>query len=235
MQPLFKMFGNVQLVQELTSQDEKKNRTAFLDLQTQSATSKVRKSRYTVRHYRRQPSISFKRNHITNKTNNTPEEESNENNGIKSQKLLCLWPLPIVTRYMILVSLLVTAVDRLFGAFACSAPSFVLYRWDVMNLVASPFLIHQDLSGYFLFCWNVLILGLFEESVAPMVGGTKKFIQLLSTLFALVSVSRVVMGFIFSKSTGWAFPLLFFSNAMHECNKGKVYCFVYDFRVVFLI
>jgi hypothetical protein len=77
------------------------------------------------------------------------------------------------------------------------------------------------LPSIVLYGWNILVLGLFEESLAHMVGGTRRFVQLLITLFTTVSALRIALGYLFTKSTGWAVPSLFFSNAIHECNQGK--------------
>ncbi|KAI9360249.1 hypothetical protein BD770DRAFT_385158 [Pilaira anomala] len=170
--------------------------------------SPVRKnSKYTIRHYRtRQSSMCRK-----------PEDRQKS----KSQKLLCLWPLPTLTRYMILISLVISSLNFLNVLnLSCSAPSFVFHRFDFLNLLLSPFLFDWTLPSLVLFGWNMLILGLFEESLGHMLGGTRRFLGLLSFLFLVVSGIRLLFGFTFSKSTGWAFPSLFFSNAMHECSQG---------------
>ncbi|KAI8643544.1 hypothetical protein BD408DRAFT_414744 [Parasitella parasitica] len=191
-------------------------------------------SKYTIRHHRTRQS-SF------NSTTNPPghlfpgsllrkQQPTHHHNFLqlqeeqqksKSQKLLCLWPLPTVTRYMILVALIVSTLDCFHILdLSCSAPSFVVYRFDFKNMIFSPFLFDWTLPTMALFGWNVLILGLFEESLAHMVGGTRRFVQLLVFLFASVSLLRVCLGLLFSKSTGYAFPTLFFSNTMHECSQG---------------
>ncbi|RCH98917.1 hypothetical protein CU098_003397 [Rhizopus stolonifer] len=172
-------------------------------------------SKYNVRHHRtRQPSFSSLRKHSSTKL----EEERRKS---KSQKLLCLWPLPIVTRCMILIAFLVSTLNSLnIIPLSCAAPSFVIYRFDFYNLILSPFLFDWTLPSMALYAWNIFILGLFEESLAHMVGGTRRFVHLLLVLFTIVSGLRLFLGFVFSKSTGWAFPSLFFSNSMHECNQG---------------
>lgn len=175
-----------------------------------SATRK--NTKYTIRHYRtRQASISDRK-----------QKEQVDGQKSKSQKLLCLWPLPTVTRYMILIALFISTLNFLdILDLSCAAPSYVIHQLDFKNLVLSPFLFDWTFPGLVLFGWNVLILGLFEESLAHMMGGTRRFIGLLSFMFFVVSALRLLLGFIFSKSTGWAFPSLFFSNSMHECSQGK--------------
>lgn len=193
-------------------------------------------SKYTVRHHRtRQSSFNgstnppayfcsssiLRKQYPSSPTHNNFLQLQEERQKSKSQKLLCLWPLPTVTRYMILVALFVSALNCLHILdLSCSAPSFVIYRLDIKNMILSPFLFDWTLPSMALFGWNVLILGLFEESLAHMVGGTKRFVQLLVFLFATVSLVRVSLGLIFSKGTGYAFPSLFFSNTMHECSQG---------------
>ncbi|GAA5814265.1 hypothetical protein MFLAVUS_007759 [Mucor flavus] len=168
-------------------------------------------TKYTIRHYRtRQASISDRK-----------QKEQVDGQKSKSQKLLCLWPLPTLTRYMILITLFISTLNFLdILDLSCAAPSYVIHQLDFKNLVLSPFLFDWTFPGLVLFGWNVLILGLFEESLAHMLGGTRRFIGLLSFMFFVVSALRLLLGFIFSKSTGWAFPSLFFSNSMHECSQG---------------
>ncbi|ORE05508.1 hypothetical protein BCV72DRAFT_306362 [Rhizopus microsporus var. microsporus] len=174
-----------------------------------------RNSKYNIRHHRaRQPSFSSLRKYPSIR----PEEERNKR---KSQKLLCLWPLPIVTRYMILIALFVSTLNFLnIIHLSCAAPSFVIYRSSIKSLLLSPFLVDWTLPSIVLYGWNILVIGLFEESLAHMVGGTRRFVQLLITLFTTVSALRIALGYLFTKSTGWAVPSLFFSNAIHECNQG---------------
>ncbi|KAI8989249.1 hypothetical protein BDB01DRAFT_781105 [Pilobolus umbonatus] len=177
-------------------------------------------SKYNTRYHRtRQSSIHTNRpaliHHFSRKRSTQEDRKS------KSQKLLCLWPLPIVTRYIILLSVVISTLNAFHLLnLSCSAPSFILYRLDFKNMLLSPFLFEYSFPSLFLFAWNVLILGLFEESMAHMLGDTRRFIELLCFLFINVSALRVLMGFLFSKSTGWAFPSFFFSNSMHECNQG---------------
>ncbi|KAG1048790.1 hypothetical protein G6F43_008844 [Rhizopus delemar] len=170
-------------------------------------------SKYSKRHYRaRQASFSSVRKHHTR-----AEEEKKG----KSHKLLCLWPLPIATRYMILIALLLSFLRSLhLVSLSCAAPSLVIYRLNLKHLILSPFLFDWTLPSVALYGWNLLILGLFEESLAHMIGGTRRFFSLLLVLLTTVSTLRLGLGYLFTKSTGWAVPSLFFSNAMHECNQG---------------
>ena len=188
-------------------------------LANNNAKSYTRKnSKYAVRHHRPR---SF--------SNNTKTDKG------KSQKLLCLWPLPVVTRYMIVIALLVSTLNFLNVIhLSCSAPSYVIHRLDIKNLIFSPFLFNWTVPNIVLYGWNILILGLFEESLSHMVGGTLRFVELLGMLFSIVSGLRILLGFVFSKSTGWAVPSLFFSNSMHECSQGT-FCACFHFRTLFTI
>ncbi|GAA5798886.1 hypothetical protein HPULCUR_004293 [Helicostylum pulchrum] len=139
----------------------------------------------------------------------------------KSQKLLCLWPLPTITRYTILLSLIISTLTFLgFFDFTCSSPSYVIHHLDITNLFVSPFLFFPSFPSIFIFCWNILILGLFEESLTHMLGGTRRFIIVLAYIIFSVCTIRQCIGYIFSKSTGWAVPSLFFSDSLHECSQG---------------
>lgn len=234
---LFKLFGSVRLVQEVTRSDPNTS-SSLLDSEIQDPSSNMTtnnendkvttikpiqkqaieihppalnplfpcykaKSKFTIRHYP--------------KSLQSPIEKS------KSQKLLCLWPLPTVTRYMILIALVISTLNWLQVLdISCSAPSYIIHQFDFKNLLLSPFIFDWTLQGIIFYGWNLLILGLFEESLTLMlVGGTKRFIQLLIFIFFTLSTIRLCLGFTFSKSTGWAFPCLFFSNSMHECSQGK--------------
>lgn len=151
-----------------------------------------------------------------------PKASADGKGKSKSQKLLCLWPLPIITRYIIAISLLVSGLNFFhILRVSCSSPSFVIHRLEIGNLLLSPFLFNWSLQGILLFGWNVLILGLFEESLTHMLGGTRRFVQVLVGNMLAVSILRQGLGYLFSKSTGWAVPILFFSDSVHECNEGK--------------
>ncbi|KAI8089431.1 uncharacterized protein BX664DRAFT_262031 [Halteromyces radiatus] len=159
-------------------------------------------------------------------TSRLPSRKNDMNNNTagtksKSQKLLCLWPLPTMTRYTILLSVLISALNACqLIHLTCSSPKYVLFRHEVINLLLSPFLFNFTLHGLVLFGWNVLILGLFEESLAQPLGGTRRFCQVVSSIVLAVCTIRQGIGYLFSKSTGWALPTLFFSDSIHECNQG---------------
>lgn len=53
-----------------------------------------------------------------------------------------------------------------------------------------------------------------------MLGGTRRFVRVLVSIVISVCLLRQALGYLFSKSTGWAVPLLFFSDSVHECNQG---------------
>ncbi|KAI8145391.1 hypothetical protein BJV82DRAFT_643693 [Fennellomyces sp. T-0311] len=191
-------------------------------------------SLYSVRHHRKQSSaghISLTApKPIPQPQTNTPLLTFNAHDDKrpiddkvkpKSQKLLCLWPLPVITRYIIGISLIVSALNFV-GLFhlKCSSPSFVIHRLEIANLLLSPFLFTGSLHTFLLFAWNILILGLFEESLAHMLGGTRRFVKVLVGIILSVCMTRQGIGYLFSKSTGFAVPTLFFSDSLHECNQG---------------
>lgn len=138
----------------------------------------------------------------------------------KSQKLLCLWPLPVLTRCTILLSVLLSTLN-VWLQLSCTSPKLVLFRGDFIGLILSPFLFDFTLQGTLLFGWNILILGLFEASLSPPLGGSRSFARIMVGLVVAVCTFRQLLGFLFSRATGWALPSLFFSDAMHECNQGK--------------
>lgn len=140
----------------------------------------------------------------------------------KTQKLLCLWPLPLITRYIICISTIVSALNFMgMTHLKCSSPSFVIHRQEIVNLLLSPFLFTGSWHTFFLFAWNVLILGLFEESLTHMLGGTRRFLRVFVGIVLSVCLIRQGIGYLFSKSTGFAVPTLFFSDSLHECSQGK--------------
>ncbi|KAI9031663.1 hypothetical protein CLU79DRAFT_693988 [Phycomyces nitens] len=166
-------------------------------------------SKYRVRHHRPRQ--------LTN-SSTSPDMNGKKS---KSQKLLCLWPLPIITRYIIVISVLLSALNFFdLIHLKCSAPSYVIHRLEIVNLFLSPFLFEFSLPTVLLFGWNVLILGLFEESLAHMLGSTRRFIKVLLGVVLTVCTARQFIGYLFTKSTGWAVPLLFFSDSAHECSQG---------------
>ncbi|CAG8646869.1 991_t:CDS:2, partial [Paraglomus occultum] len=152
---------------------------------------------------------------------NYADGRSRSKHNKKKYKLLILWPLPIITRYIILLSILISMLNWTgFISLKCSAPSFVIHRLEIENLLLSPFLFSLQMSNVLLAASNLLTLGLFEESLTSMLGGTKKFLGTTTSLMLGVCVLRQAIGFIFSRSTGWSIPSLFFSDSLHECNQG---------------
>ena len=168
------------------------------------------------------PLLTFNNNNNNNNSKRSPSLIIDDKFKPKSQKLLCLWPLPIITRYIIGISLLVSIMNFLgFFHLKCSSPSYVIHRLEIMNLLLSPFLFTGSLHTFLLFGWNILILGLFEESLAHMLGGTRRFVKVLVGIILSVCMIRQGIGYLFSKSTGFAVPTLFFSDSLHECSQGK--------------
>ena len=154
---------------------------------------------------------------------NYADGRSRSKHNKKKYKLLILWPLPIITRYIILLSILISMLNWTgFISLKCSAPSFVIHRLEIENLLLSPFLFSLQMSNVLLAASNLLTLGLFEESLTSMLGGPKKFLGTMTSLMLGVCVLRQAIGFIFSRSTGWSIPSLFFSDSLHECNQGKL-------------
>lgn len=143
----------------------------------------------------------------------------------KSHKILCLWPLPIITRYTITISAIISSVNAI-GLIhtTCSAPIYVLYRYELWNMLISPFLFDFNMPSVLFHAWNMLLLGLFEESLTHVLGGTRAFVNVLLASAPLIFTIRNVFGYVFSKSTGFALPILFFNDALHECSSGKSQC-----------
>ncbi|KAI7828691.1 hypothetical protein BC939DRAFT_442622 [Gamsiella multidivaricata] len=137
-----------------------------------------------------------------------------------------------VTRFVVLLTLLQSLV-ALGGHFPdhCTAPSHVLYAGQYAAMIASPFVVpltpallvsaQQTLgTSLLLAISNIISLALFEERLTTIFNGngSRIFRNLFLTIVALVLASRQLLGFIFSRSLGWQFPALFFSDSMHECN-----------------
>ncbi|KAI8338920.1 hypothetical protein BC941DRAFT_262705 [Chlamydoabsidia padenii] len=153
------------------------------------------------------------------------QQQKQQQQGMKSKshKLLCLWPLPAMTRYTILISALISTLNACqVIQLTCSSPKYVIFRYEIINLLLSPFLFDFTLHSLVLFGWNVLILGLFEESLSQSLGGTRRFFRIVSSIVLVVCTIRQGVGYLFSRSTGWALPTLFFSDSIHECNQGLV-------------
>ncbi|KAI9316410.1 hypothetical protein BX666DRAFT_1950322 [Dichotomocladium elegans] len=147
--------------------------------------------------------------------------ESSAKDKLKSQKLLCLWPLPIITRYVIGISFIVAILNFMeLLDLKCSSPTYVIHRLEITNLMLSPFFFTGSFHAFLLFAWNILILGLFEESLAHLLGGTQQFVKVFMGILFSVCMTRQGIGYLFSKSTGFAVPILFFSDSLHECSQG---------------
>ncbi|KAG2233859.1 hypothetical protein INT48_005200, partial [Thamnidium elegans] len=225
----FKIFGTVTIVQEVsrptspTLMNDEPLPTPIIDIT--KPISIVRKSSKR-KHGRKNSFYALKQFRKFNKLKQLqqytpPSSFIQIYSKSKSQKLLCLWPLPTITRYTILLSLIISTLTFLgLFDFTCSSPSYVIHHLDITNLLVSPFLFFPSIPSIFIFCWNVLILGLFEESLTHMLGGTRRFIIVLAYIIFSVCTIRQCIGYIFSKSTGWAVPSLFFSDSLHECSQG---------------
>ncbi|KAF9975878.1 hypothetical protein BGZ73_000276 [Actinomortierella ambigua] len=137
-----------------------------------------------------------------------------------------------VTRAVLALTVLMTLIS-LGGKFPehCTAPSHVLHTREYMSLLASPFIVPltpallasagTSVGGSLLLALsNILSLGLFEESLTNVFNGSTTFRNLFVILVGMVMLLRQVAGFVFSRAVGWHFPVLFFSDAMYECNLG---------------
>ncbi|KAI7867074.1 uncharacterized protein EV154DRAFT_571778 [Mucor mucedo] len=228
---LFKVFGAVRVVQEVsrpTSPGLPKNDecTTIVDMAKQQAPISMNRKMSKRKHGRKNSFYVLKQLRKLNKLKQLQQYTHSSSliqiySNSKSQKSLCLWPLPTITRYTILFSFIISTLNFLgLFDFTCSSPSFVIHRLELTNLFISPFLCLPSLQNIIIFSWNVLILGLFEESLTHMVGGTRRLVQILACIIFSVCTIRQAIGYIFSKSTGWAVPSLFFSDSLHECNQG---------------
>ncbi|OZJ04868.1 hypothetical protein BZG36_02600 [Bifiguratus adelaidae] len=141
----------------------------------------------------------------------------------KSLRLLQLWPLPIITRIFVALTLFISVLNAVgILQLTCAAPSHVFHHGEVVNFMWSPFLIQwSSFSSICLMTLNVLILGLFEESLTHVFYGTHQAFTICVMGVAMLTYSfRIGMGHLFSKGTGFAVPWLFFSESVHECNQG---------------
>ncbi|KAF9085595.1 hypothetical protein BGX27_003412, partial [Mortierella sp. AM989] len=77
-------------------------------------------------------------------------------------------------------------------------------------------------SSLFLAASNIFSLAIFEDRLTTIFNGdgTRIFRNLFWFMMVLVMVIRQTLGFVFSRSTGWQIPELFFSDSMFECNLG---------------
>ncbi|KAF9343471.1 hypothetical protein BGX26_005673, partial [Mortierella sp. AD094] len=74
----------------------------------------------------------------------------------------------------------------------------------------------------FLAVSNIFSFAAFEEHLTAIFNGdgSKIFRNLCLIMVALIMGLRQLLGFLFSRATGWQFPALFFSDTMFECNLG---------------
>ncbi|KAH7046999.1 hypothetical protein BKA57DRAFT_384916, partial [Linnemannia elongata] len=151
-----------------------------------------------------------------------------------------------ITRIVVVLTVLQSLLG-LGGKFPehCSAPSHVLYGGEYLGLLISPFVVplaptllksaHQTLGiAVMLGISNLISFGLFEERLTTVFRGnrtrrsnasinrnsTRIFRNLVLVIVVLVMGLRQLLGFIFNRSLGWAFPSLFFSDSVIECNLG---------------
>ncbi|KAF9138139.1 hypothetical protein BGX30_009488 [Mortierella sp. GBA39] len=151
-----------------------------------------------------------------------------------------------ITRIVVVLTVLQSLLG-LGGKFPehCSAPSHTLYGGEYLELFISPFVVpltptllksaHQTLGiAVMLAISNLISFGLFEERLTTVFRGnrtrrsntsinhnsTRIFRNLVLVIVVLVMGLRQFLGFIFNRSLGWAFPSLFFSDSVIECNLG---------------
>ncbi|KAG0071864.1 hypothetical protein BGZ89_009171 [Linnemannia elongata] len=151
-----------------------------------------------------------------------------------------------ITRIVVVLTVLQSLLG-LGGKFPehCSAPSHILYGGEYLGLLISPFVVplaptllksaHQTLGiAVMLGISNLISFGLFEERLTTVFRGnrtrrsnasinrnsTRIFRNLVLVIVVLVMGLRQLLGFIFNRSLGWAFPSLFFSDSVIECNLG---------------
>jgi hypothetical protein len=235
----FKMFDSVKIVQEVSRsasptsclEDTSTTTTTTTTLSIppplnwKSKRKHARKNSYiALKHLRKLTKLKQQQQQQQQQFSTIIKIYSSNQPKNKSQKLLCLWPLPTITRYTILLSFIISMLN-FFGVFelACSSPSYVIHRLEIFNLLVSPFLCTAYLPDILIFGWNVLILGLFEESLTHMLNGSCRFVQVLISVIVSVCTTRQAIGYLFSKSTGWAVPSLFFSDSLHECSQGIIH------------
>ncbi|KAF9138432.1 hypothetical protein BG015_002387 [Linnemannia schmuckeri] len=151
----------------------------------------------------------------------------------QSPSLLSLLNQP-VTRAVVVLTVILSLVG-LGGKFPehCVSPSYVLYAGEYLSLIASPFVIPLTpsllaaaqvglVSSVILATTNILSLALFEDQLTTVFNGdgSRIFRNLFLVMMALTMALRTLMGFVFSRATGWHIPELFFSDSMFECNFG---------------
>ncbi|KAF9935035.1 hypothetical protein FBU30_008528 [Linnemannia zychae] len=150
-----------------------------------------------------------------------------------------------VTRIVVAFTVLQTLLS-LGGKFPerCSAPSQTIYKGDYLGLLMSPFVIpltpallesaHQTfIMAIMLGISNLISFGLFEEHLTASFrggrnskrannnitrNGTRIFRNIVIVIVILVMGLRQLFGFIFNRAIGWAYPPLYISDSVHECN-----------------
>ncbi|KAF9909837.1 hypothetical protein BX616_011043 [Lobosporangium transversale] len=150
-----------------------------------------------------------------------------------SVSLLSLLTQP-VTRMVLVLTFIISAV-ALGGKFPehCTAPTHVIHSREYLSLLASPFVVPLApsiligaqlnlVSSLVLAVSNILSLAIFEDHLTSIFNGdgSRIFRNLFVIIMVLTMAFRQLSGFIFSRSTGWAIPVLFFSDSMYECNLG---------------
>ncbi|KAI7827026.1 hypothetical protein BC939DRAFT_92850 [Gamsiella multidivaricata] len=140
-----------------------------------------------------------------------------------------------VTRTVIALTIIMSLV-ALGDTFPkhCTAPTHVLFSMEYLSLLTSPFVVPLTPSllaaaqvglgsSLVLAVSNIMSLAIFEDHLTSVFNGdgSRIFRNLFVVVMCLVMALRQLMGFVFSRATGWHTPDLFFSDSMFECNLGK--------------
>lgn len=88
---------------------------------------------------------------------------------------------------------------------------------EATNALLSPFLIAPTASSIALGTVNLLSLRSIEAD--PRLGPRSKFV-LVTAIWTVTVCVRVAMAWIFGRGVGWAYPELFFNDAVHEVGAG---------------
>lgn len=224
----FNMFGSVKIVQEVSTSSSSPMNDHLLTRLPIEITSPT-----TLQFSLHKPKRKHSRKNSYLKQLRKRHKQQQQYSFIKiysKSKSQNLWP---ITRYTIFLSLILSTLHFLgIVQLTCSSPTYVIHRFDILNLFLSPFFCLPTLKHVLIFAWNLLILGLFEESLTHMLGGSDRFIQVFFSIVLSVCTLRQGIGYLFSKSTGWAVPSLFFSESLHECSQGK-YLFTHPTKSFF--
>ncbi|KAG0008413.1 hypothetical protein BGZ80_003481, partial [Entomortierella chlamydospora] len=139
------------------------------------------------------------------------------------------------TTRIVLALTIIMSLGALGGNFPehCTAPTHVLFSREYLSLLISPFVVPMtpalldaaQLSLGFsliLAVSNIFSFAVFEEHLTAIFNGdgSRIFRNLCLIMVAFIMGLRQILGFVFSRSTGWQFPALFFSDTMFECNLG---------------